>query len=275
MYPLIDRSLSALTVTGLVLMTSLMAIKAMAGLPEDPYRSPMWQYNIERYLGDDARVVHSEQVQVKVPGFAEDSAQVPLTLTLDQFDQDIQRIVSWVDLNPVPHLFSYQPHHGAPGTIALNFRVQQATTVRAAVQDMSGIWHIGSARLDAAGGGCTAPSETASNPHWSDQLGNTHGKQFARPDGTRLKLQIMHPMDSGMVSNIPLFHINEIQIHRSGAHADTLIGRMKLSESAAENPQFVFDFSHPDNESYTLSIRDTQANTFRRTLSLNDADQLP
>ncbi|XKF15106.1 quinoprotein dehydrogenase-associated SoxYZ-like carrier [Halomonas sp. BLK-85] len=269
MYPSIHKSVRAASIISLAVLFSLVSSKAFA-LPEDIHKSPMWQYNIERYLGTDADVVHTDKVSLKVPDFAEDSAQVPLTIALDRFEGDIRSIVSWVDLNPVPHLFSYQPHQQAPLTLALNFRVQQATTVRAAIQDENDVWHIASAHVDAAGGGCTAPSVTASNPHWSDQLGNSQGRYFSRPASNRLKLSIMHPMDSGMVENVPIFHINEIQIHAVNndktMDEESLLGEMSLSESASENPLFVFDFAGDDSNQYALRLRDTQGNVFKRIL---------
>lgn len=249
----------------LFMVAMCLAGPAAAALPEDPYRSPMWAYNIERYLGEAARVRHSDRVNLKVPGFAEDSAQVPLTLDLTAFEAEIREIVTWVDLNPVPHLFSYAPGEARPRVLALNFRVQQATTVRAAVLDGAGTWHLGSARVDAAGGGCTAPSVTSANPDWAAQFGRMRGGVFPRPAATRIKLNIMHPMDSGMVGNIPVFHIESVELRRPGS--DAPLGRMRLSESAAENPMFVFDIEG-EGESLSLWLRDNQGNEFEYGMTL-------
>lgn len=235
-----------------------------AGVPEDPYRSPMWEYNIERYLGEDVTVRHSDQVQMKVPDFAEDSAQVPLTVELSGFAGEIREIITWVDLNPIPHLFTYQASETRqPRALALNFRVQQATTVRAAVRDQNDVWYIGSARVDAAGGGCTAPSETAGNPNWEEQFGRMRGGAFSRAGDTRLKLSVMHPMDSGMVGDIPAFHIEQVEVREAGASEP--VGTMVLSESASENPMFVFDLEG-DTGAISLWLRDNNANVFERTL---------
>lgn len=238
-------------------------LQAHAGMPDDPFRSPMWEYNLERYLGTDIEVRHDARIDLQVPAFAEDSAQVPLTLDLTNFPHRPQRIVAWVDLNPVPHLFTYEPGVSPLRLIALNFRVQQATTVRAAVQDDEGIWHVASAHVDAAGGGCTAPSMTAANPDWERSFGMIHAGGFSRGDHLRYKASVMHPMDSGMVDNIPAFFIEQVELR--GAEAREPLLHLTLSESAAENPMFVFELPHPP-AAPLLWMRDNHGNVFKRRL---------
>lgn len=254
----------ALTVGCLIAST----VTAAASIPDDPFRSPMWHYNLNRYLGEGATVQHSDQVVLKVPHFAEDATQVPLTVDLSGFDSTVMQVITWVDLNPVPHLFTFRPEATKVRGIALNFRIQQASTVRAAVQNEQGVWHIGSVHVDAAGGGCTAPSATASNPDWAASLGQMHGALFSPasgPAGTRLKLQVMHPMDTGMVGNIPRFNIEDVELRDAANQAR--LATMSLSESASENPLFVFDLEHEGKEAgLTLWMRDNGGNVFESHL---------
>lgn len=236
---------------------------SQAGIPEDPFDSPMWTYNLNKYLGDNLSVVIDPNVRLEVPPFAEDSAQVPLTLNLESFSGTIRKIVTWVDLNPIPHLFTYEPGERLAEVIALNFRVQQATTVRAAVLDSDGVWHVGGAYVDAAGGGCTAPSMTAGNPDWEQDFGQIRSGAFSRADHIRFKINVMHPMDSGMVGNIPVFHIEQVQLRQAEDSAPLL--SMSLSESASENPMFVFELEGSDSD-LTLWMRDNNGNVFERDL---------
>ncbi|UYG02787.1 quinoprotein dehydrogenase-associated SoxYZ-like carrier [Halomonas sp. LR3S48] len=239
------------------------SVLAHAEVPDDPFHSPMWRYNLERYLGSDIEVRHDERIDLQVPAFAEDSAQVPLTLDLSRFPHRPRRIVTWVDLNPVPHLFSYDPGELPLRVISLNFRVQQATTVRAAVQDEAGTWHVASAHVDAAGGGCTAPSLTAANPDWERSFGTIHGRAFPRGDHLRYKTHVMHPMDSGMVGNVPAFFIDRVELRGAGETSPLL--SLTLSESAAENPMFVFELPQPPSAPL-LWMRDNNGNVFERRL---------
>lgn len=254
------RCVKALLLTVLGVMTPSML---QAGIPEDPFDSPMWAYNLNKYLGNHLRVVLDDNVRLDVPPFAEDSAQVPLTLNLKSFPGAIRKVVTWVDLNPIPHLFTYEPGKRLADVIALNFRVQQATTIRAAVLDGDGVWHVGGAYVDAAGGGCTAPSMTAGNPDWEQNFGQIRSGAFSRADHIRYKVNVMHPMDSGMVGNIPVFHIEQVQL-RQAENAVPLLS-MELSESASENPMFVFELEGRDPD-LTLWMRDNNGNVFERDL---------
>lgn len=238
-------------------------VPAWANLPVDPYGSPMWEYNVERYLGSGPSVVLDERVRVKVPPFAENSSQVPLTVDLSGYLHPVRKIIAWVDLNPFPHLFSLTPGSTPTTLVSLNFRVQQATTVRVAVLDDDDVWHLGSAYLDAAGGGCTAPSLTAANPDWEQNFGTIRGGAFSRVEGVRYKFNVMHPMDSGMVDGVPVFHIEDVEL-RDAVNAELLL-TMTLSESAAENPMLVFELAqqHPGA---VLWMRDNNGNEFEREL---------
>ncbi|GAA3571300.1 quinoprotein dehydrogenase-associated SoxYZ-like carrier [Marinobacter xestospongiae] len=251
-----------------VTLMLLTGLARAAALPDDPLRSPMWEYNLVRYLGDEAQVVIDDRVALKVPGFAEDSAQVPLTVDLSAFPGPIRQLVSWVDFNPVPLLFKLTPEAAQPRLIALNFRVQQATAVRVAAQADDGRWHIGSADVDAAGGGCTAPSMTAANPDWQTAFGTIRGGAFSPvPGHTRFKFHTLHPMDSGMVGNVPAFRIDDVRLHDLAS--DRLLLRMRLAESAAENPMFVFELAG-ERRAVRLWMRDNNGNLFERELALGE-----
>lgn len=212
----------------------------LADIPEDPLGSPLWEYNIERYLGQDADVVIDNYVGLSVPDFAEDSTQVPLAVNLKEFPHKVRKVVTWVDMNPVPHLFTAESGDIGLKLISMNFRVQQASSVRAAVLDEEGVWHIDSGFVDAAGGGCTAPREILSNGDWENEFGTLRTGLFSSDGRTRIKTNLNHPMDSGMVGNVPAFFVRDVQVRQAGS--DSAILTMILAQSAAENPMFVFEF---------------------------------
>lgn len=240
----------------------IIAEGAWAELPADPLDSPLWEYNIERYLGENVEVVVDERVGLSVPGFAEDSTQVPLAVNLSGFPHKVAKVVTWIDMNPVPLLFNASSHDGGLSLISLNFRVQQASSVRAAVLDEQGVWHIDSGFVEAAGGGCTAPREVISSSDWENEFGTLKTGLFSSDGNTRIKANLLHPMDSGMVGNVPAFYVGNVEVRKGSS--ETVLLSMTLAESAAENPMFVFEFAGEKSDaSEDLSIWMKDNNGYR------------
>ena len=50
--------------------------------------------------------------------------------------------------------------------LALRFKLQQGSPVRAMVLLDDGIWHVGSTMINAAGGGCTVPGASRADGTW-------------------------------------------------------------------------------------------------------------
>lgn len=205
---------------------------------------------------------------MSVPGFAEDSTQVPLAVSLKEFPHKVRKVVTWVDLNPVPHLFTADSGDVGLKLISMNFRVQQASSVRAAVLDEAGVWHIDSGFVDAAGGGCTAPREINSNGDWENEFGTLRTGLFSSDGSTRIKANLLHPMDSGMVGNVPAFFVRDVEVRQAGS--DSALLSMILAQSAAENPMFVFEFEGGVTD---LSIWMKDNNGYRFESSIGRAAQ--
>lgn len=236
----------------------LFAEVTWAELPADPLKAPLWEYNIKRYLGQDAEVVVDDRVGLSTPDFAEDSAQVPLTVNLSEFPGEVQKVVAWVDMNPVPMLFTADNHDAGLALVSLNFRVEQASSVRAAVLDESGTWYIDSSYVDAAGGGCTAPREVTSNSDWEAEFGTLRTGLFSGDGKTRVKANLLHPMDSGMVGNVPAFFVRDVELRQE--ETGSVLLTMQLAQSAAENPMFVFELEDGSDD---LSIWMKDNNGYR------------
>lgn len=96
--------------------------------------------------------------------------------------------------------------------LAIRLRIEQATPICAAVLTWGGVWHVGSSYIDAAGGGCSAPSVVRAETGWEERLGQVFGKRFVLADSNRLRLQIAHPMDNGLVGGIPEFCLNQAEV---------------------------------------------------------------
>ena len=79
------------------------------------------------------------------------------------------------------------------------------------------------------------------SPEWQERLNEVNGKLWPRVDGgERLRMRIIHPMDTGLAAGIPAFHIEDIVI--ADAEGRTL-SRIQPLEPVAENPSFTLDFA--------------------------------
>lgn len=227
---------AALRVLALVLLAPF---AALAAKPVDPLRSPSWDAMVQRHL-DGGRYVFDDRVQVILPPSAEDPLSVPVEVRVEGLE-GVQELRLIADLNPIPLILSYTPTRAEP-FIAFRFKVEQSTPVRAAARTQDGVWHVGGAWLTASGGGCTAPSYGTGGGLWRDQLNQVSAGLWPRADDTsRLKLKIMHPMDTGLASGIPVFYIESLQILDA---QNRELASLKAYEPVSENPVLSLNLRH-------------------------------
>ncbi|MGQ0620131.1 MAG: quinoprotein dehydrogenase-associated SoxYZ-like carrier [Panacagrimonas sp.] len=209
---------------------------ALAAKSEDPLRSPSWDAMVVRHL-DGGPVEFDDRVKVHMPASAEDPLSVPVEVRIEGLS-GVEELRLIADLNPIPLILSYKPTQADP-FIAFRFKVEQSTPVRAAARTKDGVWHVGGAWLTASGGGCTAPSAGTGSGLWRDQLNQVSGGLWPRgEDRSRLKLRVMHPMDTGLAAGIPVFHIETLQVlDAKGAE----LANIKTYEPVSENPVLSLD----------------------------------
>lgn len=249
------------TILTAALLASLATGPLAVAQQSDPLNSPMWDYNRQIFLGA-MPWQFDERVVVEVPEFAEDPTQVPITIDAAAFAGDIQKVIAWADLNPIQHIFTLYPTDEANPRVSLRIKVQQATPVRAAVLTGDGVWHVGGAELDAAGGGCTAPSVGNADPYWESHLGEIASRRFSNASSSRYRFKVIHPMDTGLVNNIPEFFLEQLEVRDE---AGTAVVKMELYPPVSENPVFTFDLKHNDR-SHSLWMRDNSGNEFEQAL---------
>ncbi|MCQ4297325.1 quinoprotein dehydrogenase-associated SoxYZ-like carrier [Pseudomonas stutzeri] len=239
----------------LLLLFAFHASSASAFEP-DPLQSVMWEYHHKGLLNSEP-YVFDERIQVHVPPFAEDSRQVPVHIDARALGDEVVRIEAWADLNPIPRIFTFTPGEQVVPLVAIRIRVQQATPIRAAVLTRDGVWHIGSARVEAAGGGCTAPSVVRAQAGWEDHLGEVVGARFPRGEFSRLRLQISHPMDNGLVGGIPEFFLNQAELRDADGK---VMAELELYPAVAENPNLSLEVK--GGQETHLWLRDNNGNEF-------------
>ncbi len=229
---------------------------------EDPLKSTMWELMRKSFIGTDD-YVFDNKVIVTVPEFAEDPMQVPIAVDASALS-GVTKIISFADLNPIQHIFTFEPGPKISSKISLRFKVQQATPVRAAALANDGIWHIGSEYLNAAGGGCTSPSIGNGNAFWEDHLGEIKSRAFSMIDTlhARYKFKVIHPMDTGLASNIPEFYIEQVLLK---TQAGDILASLHLSQPVSENPVITFDLTG-EQENHVLWMRDNNGNEFEHEI---------
>ncbi len=256
------------------LLTLLLAAPLAAAAADpfggDPHQSRAWPDLKREFLGAKARVAFDARVQVQAPAFAEDSMNVPVTVRVTGLP-DVQRIVVLVDRNPIRKVLEYRPLADALPVIGFRFKLEQGSPVRAAVQTRDGRWHVGSAWVDASGGGCTVNGTTRTDGTWAQTLGQGQAKVFGRSEAlgdaaARLRLRVMHPMDTGLVAGVPAFFVNQLAVRDADGRE---LARLALFEPVSENPVLSLDFSQPPKA--PLSITGTDNNGNRIALSASPA----
>jgi sulfur-oxidizing protein SoxY len=210
----------------------------------DPHGSLQWPELRKEFLGRDARVEFDPRVSVRGPAFAEDPMNVPISVSAQNLP-DVQRIVVLVDRNPIRKVLEFEPLAGTRASISFRFKLEQASPVRAAVQTRDGLWHVGSTLVDSSGGGCTVAGATRKDGSWAQTVGQVSGRVFDGLDGfdaapARLRVRVMHPMDTGLAGGIPAFYLKHIAVHEADGAA---LLRLSTWEPISENPLFSFEFT--------------------------------
>ncbi|AKM10707.1 quinoprotein dehydrogenase-associated SoxYZ-like carrier [Croceicoccus naphthovorans] len=243
----------------LLALLPLPAFADGAALPEDPLGSPMWEYHAKKLFAG-APVRFDPAVKVILPVIAEDQHVVPVTVDARAL-AGVQRILIFADLNPIPVAIDYRPVVAAP-LVTTRIKLDQRTPVRAAVLLTDGTWHVWGDWIDAAGGGCSAPPVSRVRGDWADHLGEMRGAAWASGNNTRLRVSFRHPMDTGLVENIPAYNIEALRV--TDARGATL-GEMAVYGAVAEDPVFTLEVAGRDGP-IEIAARDTSGLEFSGAL---------
>lgn len=227
---------------------------------DDPYATGMWNYHQINILGDPEDIRFDASVIVTAPDAAEDSFNVPVDVDATAI-ADVERIVVLVDYGPIPKILTFWPGE-AEAKISLRFKIDQATPIRAAVRTRSGAWHVGGTKIDAAGGGCTAPAAAYAADDWEQHLGEVRGRIW--PETGRVRMVVDHPMDTGLADGIPVFIIEDLALTAPDGRE---LARIELSEPVNEDPAFTLHFPQGAlGPEARLIGRDNNGNRIRATL---------
>lgn len=250
------KRIPALLFGASLLGASLLASVPAVAAPADPLGSPMWAMHAAAIFGK-APVVFDSRVVVALPSITENQHVYPLTVDARALPQ-VQRIVVLADLDPIPVALDYRLHGAAP-FVALRIKLDQKTPVRAAVLTADGVWHVAGQWADAAGGGCSAPPLSRVKGDWADHLGELRGAAWRDADGTRLRFTLRHPMDTGLVENIPAYNLERVMVSDAGG---AVLGEMLVNGSVAEDPALTVILPAAARAPFAIAALDTNGRSF-------------
>lgn len=248
------RALSVAAIAWVALMPPAAAVSLNE--TGDPLGSARWE-DMRRAFLRDAPVLFDPRVRVIAPSTAGDPMQVPVSIDATALPGVVE-VVVFADFNPIVEVLRFYPE-AASALLGFRVKLQQSTPVRAAARTADGVWHVGGAWVETAGGGCTAPSAASASPAWQSRLNEVSGRQWSEgPNAGRLRLRIVHPMDTGLVAGTPAFHLEDIELRDD---AGRRLMRLRTFEPVAENP--VFTLQRGDGISAVVaSGRDNNGNRF-------------
>lgn len=214
---------------------------------------------MEREFLPGGQLEFDSRVKVTGPKFAEDAMNVPITVDAQALGA-VEEVVVLVDRNPIRKVLAFRPLAARP-VLSFRFKLQQASPVRAAARTADGVWHVGSTWVEASGGGCTLPGATRVSGTWSQTLNQVQGRLFSRDKGGeapgRLRVRVMHPMDTGLVSGVPAFYIDQLTLADDSGREYM---RIDTFEPVSENPVFSFDLGVLPQGALRLTGRDNNGN---------------
>lgn len=241
------------------LVTACLSWPAQADTSTDPARSPLWPIVHQEVFGT-ARTTFDSRIKITGPAFAEDPMQVPIAFDASALGR-VERVIVVVDRNPIRKVLEFEPMRARPA-LSFRFKLQEASPLRVAARTPDGVWHVGTFMVDATGGGCTLPGATRKDATWSTTLNQVESRVFPgfNGAGSRIRLRVMHPMDTGLVAGIPSFHIEQLDL--LDARREPML-RLALYEPVAENPIFSFDMDGAVERGISVAGVDNNGNRIR------------
>ncbi|WP_020180217.1 quinoprotein dehydrogenase-associated SoxYZ-like carrier [Methylopila sp. M107] len=241
-------------------MTGAPAAQSTSG--RDPANSPLWPSMVDAYLGV-APYLFDDRVKVELPPVTEDQTRVPVTIDARGLVGAVEEILVIADLNPFPLTVRFTPLKAQP-FLSLRMKIEQGTAIHAAARQ-GGVWRVGGRYLDASGGGCSVKPPGSARADLSN-VGQIRARAWAESAGaTRLRVRVSHPMDNGMIANVPAYFVETLEI--AGADG-AMLARLELSEAVAPDPTFTLltEEAKPSDR-LLLRARDNNGGDFRAEVS--------
>ncbi len=226
----------------------------------NPIDSPTFDDILKEVIGDEKYIFDDENIEMKVPNFADNPIQVPIYVNGTKI-KDAEEMVIFADLNPIPKIIKMKINNFLP-IFSTNIKVAQETPLRALIKDSKGLWHIGSININSNGGGCDISSQASRDSEYAESLGKVKGKIYDKKEKKRVKFSIFHPMETGLIFGNVAFYIKKIEIRDKN---NKLLEKISTSSAISENPRITLE-TKKDLKKLNIIFFDTDANEFELKL---------
>ncbi|MHA7915180.1 thiosulfate oxidation carrier complex protein SoxZ, partial [Alloalcanivorax xenomutans] len=88
--------------------------------------------------------------------------------------------------------------------------------------------------------------------------GKIMARRFDHEPGSRVRVKLSHPMDSGLIPSTRPFYVEQVAFIRDGEPAAT----MAWQASVSENPELALTLKGDSDASYRFQARDNNGNEF-------------
>jgi sulfur-oxidizing protein SoxY len=238
------------------------ATTSAATAAADPLDSARWGEMRQAFLAD-AKVVFDQRVKVDAPNSSETPLNVPVAVDASALGE-VKEVLVFADFNPIAKALRFIPGKAKP-MLGFRMKLQQSTPVRAAALTSDGVWHVNGVWVNTSGGGCTVASVASSSPDWQRRLNEVSGHLWRESkDGPRLRLRLIHPMDTGLVTSIPPFFIEELSLRDADG---ALLMRIEPFEPVSENPVFTLSLTNPAPAAVLVGGHDNNGNLIKARVS--------
>jgi len=216
-------------------------------------------------------------VSLKAPYRPDDVRAVPMSVDARLTDgRTISKITFIVDNNPSPVVAAFDiGGHRSSASIAIRFRLNQQSDVRAVVETSDGQLYMVERLVKFAGGqaACAAPP-SAPPEVIAANMGKMSLAEIASGAQTsltpRMKLELSHPNHTGMVLDqitllyTPVKMVEKIAVKQGSDTVFTMAGSIALNE----NPVIEFDMARNGASDVTIDVLDTDGQRFAKTVQL-------
>ena len=230
----------------------------------DPENSEIWPELSRVFLGEKSLIHFENKVRIIMQDHIEEPHEVPLIVKLPKNLHNFKEFILLIENNPIQQVIRITPHRPIE-SIGMNVRLEDDSPVRAAIKDTNGIWHVGSKMVFVSSpGGCSSPAcDPVTEICDPGEIGKLALKQYDREAGAgRLKIKIIHPMDTGFVSSpegemIPEYFIDSIFVD----DIDGPIAELETYAALSADPVILIDLPE-QGQSIRVKVQDSHGLEF-------------